>query len=74
MPPPTSPYLAVGSNAQLHNTVAPPPINSVLSCCLQVYSSGKGVDINADCHRAGVHNNLFTNIDTGAAKPHCSLL
>ncbi|KAI7840897.1 hypothetical protein COHA_005425 [Chlorella ohadii] len=30
-----------------------------------VYSSGKGVDINADCHRAGVHNNLFTNIDTG---------
>lgn len=36
---------------------------------LQVYSSGKGVDINADCHRAGVHNNLFTNIDTGAALP-----
>lgn len=34
---------------------------------MQVYSSGKGVDINADCHRAGVHNNLFTNIDTGAA-------
>ncbi|KAI7841528.1 hypothetical protein COHA_004699 [Chlorella ohadii] len=33
---------------------------------LSVYNDVSGVDINIDNHKAGVHNNLFTNINTGA--------
>jgi len=30
-----------------------------------VFSTGKGFDLNIDMHRAGSHNNLYTNIDVG---------
>lgn len=33
---------------------------------LSVFSDISGVDINIDNHKGGVHNNLFTNINTGA--------
>jgi hypothetical protein len=33
---------------------------------LSVFSDLSGADINIDNHKAGVHNNLFTNINTGA--------
>ncbi|KAL4458888.1 hypothetical protein ABPG75_013753 [Micractinium tetrahymenae] len=33
---------------------------------LTVYANGGSADLNFDCHRAGTHSNLFTNIDLGA--------
>jgi hypothetical protein len=33
---------------------------------LTVYSNGGGTNINIDCHRAGSHSNLFSNINFGA--------
>ncbi|KAI7841529.1 hypothetical protein COHA_004700 [Chlorella ohadii] len=33
---------------------------------LSVFSDISGADINIDNHKGGVHNNLFTNINTGA--------
>ncbi|PSC77016.1 band 7 isoform A [Micractinium conductrix] len=32
---------------------------------LTVFSNGGGGNINFDCHRAGTHSNLFTNLDLG---------
>ena len=32
---------------------------------LTVFANGGGTDMNFDCHRAGTHSNLFSNIDVG---------
>ncbi|EFN53338.1 hypothetical protein CHLNCDRAFT_137066 [Chlorella variabilis] len=33
---------------------------------LMVYANGGGTNVNIDCHRAGSHSNLFSNINFGA--------